>query len=79
MVEDSGLRAEASLRRALLCSVLAARNAVANCLTGRAEMMWVGGTTTPDFVVICAKAYQHKVQARSDEEPTNLERLGQVY
>ena len=71
VVEDSGLREEVSARRVSLCSVLAARNTASSCLTGRAEMMCVGDTTNPDFVVTCEMAgiNQSKFQGRGDNGP----------
>lgn len=51
MVEDSGLRAEVTVRRVSLRSELAARNTAFSCLTGRAEIICVGDTVAPDSVV----------------------------
>jgi len=64
MVEDSGLREEVNARRVLLRSVLAARNAASNCLTGRAETTCVGDTTDPDFVVTWRKAGMNQHEFR---------------
>ena len=77
MVEDSGLLEEVNGRRASFRSLFAIRNTASSCLTGRAEMMCVGDTTDPDFVVTYE---QVRINQREPERglggtSTDLERV----